>query len=202
MTASHKKEIDMKITMILPALALAVAAGIGMAGPAHAEDDDFVNAPEVGWSPEWPGQSRPAGGCTNTLYTWGDAIRPNIMENFHTISLKVAHKDCDNFDIAENYEVRIKKEDSDCGNSVKHVENYEVNPNSLAYDDRPNRLRECLDDERTIYTLLWQGPFRINSNDPKNERCIGAHFKADIRGSVLPALDVEETIPSVCFNGL
>lgn len=173
--------------------------------PAHAEDADDTGefAAEVPWTPSSQFPVRPIGGCTEEILTVGNARTHdagNVLGGIHVWTMRTWHQDCDGFDIIRRYTIRMEKESGRCGNEFNHVNNYDFNPNSLAGYNPGTQTIDC-NSGQAVYTATWMSTdgWRVNVNDSKDERCIGAKIQVD-KGPVKD--DFNNTVPSVCFNGI
>lgn len=141
-------------------------------------------------------------GCNDPRLVVGNNLQKdigNLLGGVHVWQIRAQAQDCDGYDIVSQYTIRLQKENGRCSNgALTHVNNYDFNPNSLAYWNPGTRTIDC-NSGQEIYTATFAGDLRINSNDPENERCIGAKVQVDI-GPVKD--DYNGTVPSICFNGL
>jgi hypothetical protein len=133
----------------------------------------------------------------------------NALGGWHTYTIRLTKSDCDGADRISNIAIQLVKDNYQCGTTVAHVNNYDFNPNLLGDWDPGTVTRTCQPGwepypegpRYTVYKVYFTppNPIYVYSWQPENVRCIGATIQID-KGPGLH--DTNESIPSVCFNGL
>lgn len=139
-------------------------------------------------------------GCADPRLVVGNPLNRDIYAiGVHSWEIRVTAQDCDGYDIVSKYVIRLDKENGRCSNGGAYlVNNYDFNPNSLGYWNPGTTTLDCTSGQ-VVYTVTYGANLRINSNDPENERCLGAKVQVD-KGPLLT--DFNGVVPSVCFNGI
>jgi hypothetical protein len=140
-------------------------------------------------------------GCSDPHVTVGNYLRKDIYTvGLHEWSIRATSQDCDGFDRITTYTVRMEKlESGACGNGgFYRINNYDFNPNALGYYNPGTLTLDC-ESGKLVYRMVVNADIRVNSNDPENQRCIGAAVQVDT-GPLHD--DYNGTVPSICWNGL
>lgn len=151
----------------------------------------------------WAVSPSSAAGCSAPFTKVGGAVSKdmgNLLGGTHVWRTEARTQDCAGYDLVDYYSARLMKESGRCSNGyIRHINNYDFNPNSLGGYNGRTRTVDCYTG-RTVYLVTYnpRGSIRIDANDSESERCLGFTMQID-QG---PAInDYNGRIPSVCWNG-